>query len=133
MQRTWIGLSLTGDEVTVEPLPFHPPYLHSLDVEVGFLRRGVDIAQSFSADEMAKNFVKAFNGVIFAAGEVFAFEFHGQNIKGTVKGVNVVELPDAQRHGAPPASNYGVLMEKTDVTIMKAPDSNIRIKSSAKK
>lgn len=133
MQRSWIGLSLSGDEVTVEALPFNPPYLQSIDIEVGFLRRGLEVPEVFSADEMARNYIKAFSGVIFAAGEVFAFEFHGQNIKATVKGIGVVELADAQRRGAPPSSNYGILMEKSDVTVMKAGDSSIKIKSSAKK
>jgi len=34
----------------------------SLDLEVGFWRRGLEIAEQFSADEMANSFIKAFNG-----------------------------------------------------------------------
>ncbi|OBZ70486.1 Vesicular-fusion protein sec18 [Grifola frondosa] len=128
-QRQWIGLSLTGDEVTVEPLPSAPPYLQSMDIEVGFLRRGLEIAEQFSSDEMAHNFIKAFNGIVFAAGEVLVFEFHGQNLKATVKSLSVVELPNAPTN----ASHFGVLMEKTDITFMKAGDSSIKIKTSAKK
>ncbi|PIL37464.1 transporter [Ganoderma sinense ZZ0214-1] len=128
-QRQWIGLSLSGDSVTIEPFPQSPPYLQSLDVEVGFLKRGLEIAEVFSADEMAQNFVRAFNGIVFASGEILLFEFHGQTLKATVKGVQVVELP-GQRPGA---DYYGIVMEKTDVTIMKAPDSAIKLKSSARK
>lgn len=134
MQRQWIGLSVTGDEVTVEPIPFSPSYLQSLDIEVGFLRRGHEIAETFSADEMARNFIKAFSSIIFTAGQMLVFEFHGQNLRAQIKGLSVLELADAQRRGGSGASTaMGVLMEKTDVTFMKAGDSAIKIKSSAKK
>ncbi|OCH95930.1 AAA-domain-containing protein [Obba rivulosa] len=134
MQRQWIGLSLTGDEVTVEPLPSPPQYVQGADIEVGFLRRGHEIAEQFSADEMAHNFLKAFSGIMVAAGEILVFEFHGQNLKGVVHNVNAIELSDAQRRGGPrPSGDYGILFEKTEVTFIKAPDSAIKIKSSAKK
>ncbi|TCD70005.1 transport between ER and Golgi ATPase protein [Steccherinum ochraceum] len=133
LQRQWIGLSVTGDEVTVEPLSFQPSYLQSLDIEVGFLRRGHEIAEAFSADEMAHNFVKAFSGVIFTTGQLLVFEFHGQNLKATVKGLSTLELADAQRKSGGGPANTGVLMEKTDVMFLKAGDSAIKIKSSAKK
>lgn len=135
LHRQWIGLSVSGDEVTVEPLPFQPSYLQSLDVEVGFMRRNLEVAEQFSADEMAKNFIRAFQGQVFSAGQIMAFEFHGQNLRGTIKALSVVELPESQSRGGPPpeASFMGVLMEKSDVTILKSPDSTIKIKSSAKK
>ncbi|KAK7696285.1 hypothetical protein QCA50_000939 [Cerrena zonata] len=135
MHRQWIGLSVSGDEVTVEPIPFQPSYLQSLDVEVGFIRRNMEIAEQFSGDEMAKNFIRAFQGQVFSAGQVMAFEFHGQNLKGVVKALGLVELAETQNRGGPPsgASSMGILMEKTDVTILKSPDSAIKIKSSAKK
>lgn len=144
MQRQWIGLSISGDSVTVEPLPLPPhpaapSYLQSIDLEVGFLRRGHEIAEQFSADEMARNFIKAFNGIVMSSDEVIVFEFHGQNLKATIKGVSVLDLADEQRRGAPQGQRsvnheyVGILMDKTDVTFMKAPDSAIKIKSSAKK
>jgi len=144
MQRQWIGLSLSGDEVTVEPLPYPPSpsapsYLASLDVEVGFLRRGHEIPEQFSADEMTRNFLKALSGVIFAVDEILVFEFHGQNLKVVVKAVGIVELADEQRRGGArqprPASHdrMGILMDKTDITFIKSGDSAIKIKSSAKK
>ncbi|TFK55646.1 AAA-domain-containing protein [Heliocybe sulcata] len=126
-QRQWIGLSLSGDEVTVSPLP-DAPYLQSLDLEIGFFRKGLEIAEQFSADEMMRNFLKAFSGILFAAGEVIVFEFHGQNLKGTVKAVSTVDLGDGQG-----GAHYGIVMDKTDITFMKAPDSAIKLKASAKK
>ena len=78
---------------------------------------------------MTQNFVRAFNGIVFATGEVLLFEFHGQTLKATVKGVQVLELP-GQRGDA---TYYGLVMEKTDVNFLKAPDSAIKLKSSARK
>lgn len=144
-QRQWIGLSLTGDQATVEPMPppphpAAPSFLQAIDLEVGFLRRGLEITEQFSADEMAKNFIKAFSGIVMSTEEVIAFEFHGQNLKATIKSVAVLDLADEQRKGIPNGGqrtvgheHMGILFEKTDVTFMKAPDSAIKIKSSAKK
>lgn len=130
LQRQWIGLSLAGDQVTVEPLPRSPDYLGGVDIEVGFMKRGLEIAEAFSADEMAKNFIRAYSGVMFSVGQLVLFEFHGQNLKMEVKGIQTVELMDAPQ-GRGPMS--GVLMEKTDVTFMKDPSSALKLKSSAKK
>lgn len=128
-QRQWIGLSLSGDSVTVEPFPQPPPYLESIDIEIGFMKRGLEIAEAFSADEMAQNFLRGFSGTVFATGEILLFEFHGQTLKATVKGVQVVELPNQRSMG----NTFGVIMEKTDVTFMKDPSSALKLKSSAKK
>jgi len=135
MQRQWIGLSLTGDQATIDPLP-NPPqpgapgFIQGLDIEVGFVRRGVEVHEVFSSDEMAKNFIKAFNGILITAEEVMVFEFHGQNLKAVVKNVALLEVP-----GNPPPSlrNGGIMSSETDVTFLKAPDSLIKLKSSAKK
>lgn len=110
-------------------MPSPPPYLESVDLEVGFAKRGHEIAEAFSADDMAKNFLRAYNGIVFATGEVLSFEFHGQILRVAVKGVQIVDLPGRQSE----ATHYGVVMEKTDITFMKSPDSAIKLKSSAKK
>ena len=125
-----MGLSLSGDEVSVKPLPpqFARAYLETLDLEVGFNRRGHEIAEQFSADDIAKHLLKIFDNVIFAVAEVLVFEYHGQNLKAMVTGLSVVELPQGNT-----AQNMGILMNKTDITIGKAADSLIKIKSSAKK
>ena len=130
-----------GDETTVEPLPppshpSAPPYLESIDIEVGFLRRGAQATEVFNADEMMRNFVKAFSGIVFAPGEFLVFEFHGQNLKALVKGLSILELADEQKRGGQQGikqDNMGILMDKTDVVFLKAGDSTIKIKSSSKK
>ena len=92
--------------------------------------------EAFSADEMSRNFLKAFSGIVFAPGQLFVFEFHGQNLKALVKGVGILELADEQRRGGQQGrrqDNMGILMDKTDVGFLKAGDSPIKIKSSSKK
>ena len=85
---------------------------------------------------MARNFVKAFSGIILAPGQFLVFDFHGQNLKAFVKGVGLLELADEQRKGGQQGKrvdNMGILMDKTDVGFLKAGDSTIKIKSSSKK
>ncbi|KAI0787180.1 P-loop containing nucleoside triphosphate hydrolase protein [Irpex lacteus] len=124
VQRQWMGLSAQGDTVSVEPVPYIPSYLQSIDISVDFLRRGHEIAEAFSADDMAKLFVRAFNGMIWNVGQLL---FRLQ-----VTGLSVVDLPNAPSGGRSP-DNVGVVMEKTDVNFLKAANSAIKIKSSAKK
>lgn len=145
MQRQWIGLSLSGEQATVEampspPHPAAPSYLQSIDIEVGFLKRGFELNQFFEADEMSRNFIKAFGGILMSTDEIMVFEFKGYNLKAVVKGLSVLDLADEQRRGMPanqglPAYHYqqGILFDKTDVTFLKAADSAIKLKSSAKK
>ncbi|KAF8515015.1 P-loop containing nucleoside triphosphate hydrolase protein [Gautieria morchelliformis] len=136
-QRQWMGLSIAGDEVTLAPLDLPPAeiYLDSLDLEVGFWKRGLEIAEQFSADEMTQSFIRAFSGQIFALDQQLVFDFHGQNLKASVKGLNILELAEGQnkRRGGSGISQMGVLMERTDVVFIKAADSRIKIKSSDKK
>ncbi|KAF7352445.1 hypothetical protein MVEN_01209200 [Mycena venus] len=127
IQRMWIGLAVAGDTIAIEPMPMQPNYLQSLDLEVGFLRKQ-ESKEAYSADELARNFLKAYSGIVVAAGELMIFDYHGQNLKVFVKSLSVLELADQQR-GA-----FGIIMDKTDITIMKAAEANgINIKSSAKK
>jgi len=147
VQRQWIGLSTSGDTVTVTsfpppPHPSAPAFLETLAIEVGFLQRNLEIAEQFSADDMATTFIRGFSHIVFTVGQILVFEYHGQNLKGIVKSVSVLELAAEQRRGSasggglPPSggrSNSGIVMEKTEVTFLKDPVSKIKIKSSAKK
>lgn len=129
-QRQWAALSLSGDHVSVQPIPsdMSRAYLQSVDIEVGFLRKNQEIAEQFSADEMAKVFVKFLSGTILGLGEMLVFDFHGQNLRGVIKGLDLVEV-----NGVRADRGMGILFDKTDMNIMKASDSLIKIKSSAKK
>ncbi|KAG8886954.1 transport between ER and Golgi ATPase protein [Tulasnella sp. 332] len=130
-QRQWIGLSASGDEVDIQTLNLSSSdYLTSLDIEIGFWKRGHEVAEQYDPDEMMRNFIKAFNGQIFAVGQILVFDFHGQNLKGVVRGMQLVELPNQKGGGG---AAMGLLMDKTDITFMKAPDSAIKMKSSTRK
>jgi len=60
-------------------------------------------------------------------------------LKGTIKGLSVLELAEEQQrnvHGGGFGSgrrDSGILMEKTDINILKDPESAIKLKSSSKK
>ncbi|KAH9022366.1 AAA-domain-containing protein [Lactarius deliciosus] len=145
VQRQWVGLSATGDTVTVAalPAPPHPsavPFLEILTLEIGFLQRNLNIPEEFSADDMGATFVRGYGGVVFTVGQILVFEYHGQNLRCVVKSVGVLELAAEQRRGGVPGgsggsswTDSGIVMEKTEVTFMKDPQSKIRIKSSVKK
>jgi vesicle-fusing ATPase len=113
-----------------------PPFLQSIDIQVGFIRNRSENQEPYSADEISRNFVKIFSGVVFAPGEILIFDFKGEKLKMTVASMNVVELSDQQNNSRVVKQLHmemGVVMERTDVTVMKASDSMIKIKSSAKK
>ncbi|KAF8213952.1 vesicular-fusion protein SEC18 [Mycena galopus ATCC 62051] len=141
MQRQWIGLAVAGDSIPIEPLPTQPNYLQSLDLEVGFLRKQ-ETKEVYSADELVRNFLKAYSGIIITAGQYLIFDYHGQNLKVHAKSLSVLELADQQRGGGgrgrseygPDPRSFGILMDKTDITMMKAQDHNgLNIKASGKK
>jgi len=123
------------------PHPAAPAFLETLAIEVGFLQRNLEIAEQFSVDDMGATFIRGFSQIVFAVGQILVFEYHGQNLKGIVKSVSVLELAAEQRRGSggggSPASggrsDSGIVMEKTEVTFLKDPVSKIKIKSSAKK
>lgn len=140
VHRQWIGLSTTGDTVTVTslpspPHPSAPAFLETLTLEVGFLQRNLEIAEQFSADDLAATFIRGFGHIVFTLGQIVVFEYHGQNLKGVVKSVSVLELAAEQRGGGGGGgrADSGIVMEKTEVTFLKEPISKIKIKSSAKK
>lgn len=143
LHRQWIGLSRTGDSVPISvmpspPNPAAPLFLQSIDIEVGFFRPNQARTEEFSVDDMSKIFLKAFSGIIMAVNEGIAFEYRGVPLKGAIVSLSVLELADEQRaglrgRGGASRRDSGILMEKTDVNFLKAADSPIRLKSSAKK
>ena len=60
------------------PLPFYPSapsFLQAIDIEVGFLRRGVEIVELFSSGEITRNFIfiKTFKGIVMSSDQVIVF------------------------------------------------------------
>src|SRR6185369_12654358 len=142
--RQWMDLSL-GNPMQVDLLPPPPEpaalsYLQAIDLEIGFSRRNANVSEQFSADQMMQAFVKAFDGLAMSTNQTVMFEFRGHKLKAVVMSTLLVELAEEQQNrggGRPrPPTKYptsGIIMDKTDVSFLKAPDSTIRIKASSRK
>ncbi|BGP29749.1 transport between ER and Golgi ATPase protein [Rhodotorula toruloides] len=132
--RQFAGLSQSGDVVDVEP--FEPGqlgsdvYLAALDLEVGYWFEKNAQPTAYSADELQDVFRRAYDGLIVTVGQPLVFDFHGQNLRATVKGVQCLSL---EGKGAGGHGRTGILTSQTEVNFVKDPASAIKIKSSAKK
>ncbi|GAA5842585.1 hypothetical protein JCM3766R1_004865 [Sporobolomyces carnicolor] len=131
--RQYAQLSQSGDVVDVEA--FDPNtlgsnvYLASMDLEVGYWFEKNAQPTAYSADELQSVFVRAYEGLIFTSGQPLVFDFHGQNLRATVKGIHSLSLDGGAGQGA----RTGILTNQTEVNFVKDPASAIKIKSSAKK
>lgn len=85
---------------------------------------------AYSADELQDVFRRAYDGLIVTIGQPLVFDFHGQNLRATVKGVQCLSL---EGKGAGGHGRTGILTSQTEVNFVKDPASAIKIKSSAKK
>ncbi|KAH9029941.1 AAA-domain-containing protein, partial [Lactarius pseudohatsudake] len=140
VQRQWIRLAATGDTVTIvalpaPPHPSAPPFLETLTLEVGFLQRNLNIAEVFSVDDMGAAFVRGFGGIAITGGQILVFEHHEHHLRCVVKSVGVLAA-EQRREGVPGGgsqTDFGIVMEKTDVTFMKDSLSKIRFKASMRK
>jgi vesicle-fusing ATPase len=77
-----------------------------------------------------KIFLRAYDGLIFSVGQLLVFEFQGQNMKATVKGVHNHSLGEKSSNTS---GRLGILTDQTEINFLKDPTSAIKIKSSAKK
>ena len=129
LQRQWARLSAEGHDVVVEA--FEPSvlgkgvYLGSLDIELDFLSRSQMPMAPFSADEMQAIFVRVFEAHVLSTDQMLVFEFHGQNLKATVRGVYSVDT-SAPHH-------MGVVIPQTQVNFFVANGSALEIKASGKR
>ena len=126
LQRQWAALSADSQDVTVEP--FSPAslgsaaVLGSVDVEVDFLSRGNAIAELFRADEMKGIFARAFAGHAMSIGQIFVFEFHGQNLRATIRGLSAAD--GSMTH------TVGVFDAQTTVNFSTARNSLLQLQAS---
>jgi len=135
--RQWMELSLSGDFVHVDPLPTpphpHAPlFLQSVDIYASFWKKGFVNAVPYDVDEMVQRILAAYSGLVLAPGSILTMDFKGDKLKLVVSSMSLVELPDANL-GRNAGIEMGVLMQTTDVTILKEGESLMRLKSSAKK
>lgn len=81
---------------------------------------------------MAEVFLRAYDGLIFSPGQLLVFDFHGHNLKATVKGIHNLSLGGSGAGGN--GGKFGVLTAgSSEVNFLKDPASAIKLKSSAKK
>lgn len=85
--------------------------------------------EQYDADELQNVFVRAYEGLIFSTGQPLVFDFHGQNLKATVKGTHNLALSGK----AGGSGRMGILTADSEVNFVRDPASAIKIKSSAKK
>lgn len=129
LQRQWARLSAEGHDVVAEA--FEPTslgqgiYLHALDIELDYLSRSQVAHGAYDADEMQAIFVRVFEHHILSIDQVLVFEFQGQNLKATVRGVHSVDT------GA--AHHMGVLLAQTQVSFFAAPGSTVPIKAHGRR
>ena len=128
-----MGVS-SGGQVEVENLhesQIRDLYLSSLDIEIGFLKASQQSSEQFSADDMTRHFIQVFSGQMFGVRQTASFDYRGHGIRAVIKGMQVLDLShnEANKKGA----TMGILVEETDVTFMKAADSHMKLKASAKK
>lgn len=134
-------LSLSGDEVTVEllpasPHPDAPPFLQSIDFVASFWKKNYENSAPYDQEEMISKLLNAYSGLVFAPGGILTVDFKGDKLKLTVASLGILELADEQKGGRRNTSRHiemGVMMQKTDITIMKEGGSPMRIKASAKR
>lgn len=100
-------------------------YIGSADVELDFLSRSQAVPDVFDAEEMQSIFLRAFNAHVLSSGQILVFEFHGHNLRATVRGLGTMD-------GTPGAS-AGLITPETQVNFAKAPTSTIQLKANGKR
>ena len=76
-------------------------------------------------------FRKAYDGLVVTVGQPLVFDFHGQNLRATVRSIASLGLEAAKNGGG--SMRSGILTSQTEVNFVKDPASAIKIKSSSKK
>ena len=100
-------------------------YLGNVDIELDYLSRSQMPTGPFSADEMQGIFTRVFDSHVLSNGQVLVFEFHGQNLKATVRGVYSIDTSAAH--------HLGVMIPQTQVNFFVAQGSALEIKASGKR
>ncbi|KAJ1653379.1 transport between ER and Golgi ATPase protein [Dispira simplex] len=158
MHRSWARLSL-NQEVQVEPYNFgrdgqSPRYIGAMDIQVRFLVRSTESREEYNSEEMGQLFRSLFNDQIFALHQPLVFEFHGVHMHLEIIRMTVLDVDEIRnvkqvselavaRHNQTAAEGQagqpsqgsvvcGILFEQSVIQFSKAPDSNIRLKGSAR-
>ncbi|CCA70665.1 related to SEC18-Vesicular-fusion protein, functional homolog of NSF [Serendipita indica DSM 11827] len=128
VQRQW-ALVNENDSISISIIDIRElgkdVILAAITIDLGFMRAKRQVDDVFSIDDLSDFIHRQFDRMMFSPDQVLYFEYHGHKLKATVRAT--------QNVGVAPREGYGQLDSATDITIMKAADSGIKFKSSAKK
>ncbi|KAJ2001788.1 transport between ER and Golgi ATPase protein [Coemansia thaxteri] len=144
IQRVWGQFSINKD-VLVEAMSDSvvdsrsSVFLSRMDVEVSFLKPAQERQLALDSEEIAQLLKSSFANQLFCQGQPFVFDYRGNNLKGTVVGLEAVPLSVLQdtkpgTNSAVPgetSARYGVLFSVTAITVSKGAGSLVNIKGSA--
>lgn len=94
------------------------------------------VVEEFDEEEMVRDFVEAFQGIVMSSTEMILIRFHGQDLEGKIKDILVLGSADKQCAESPSGRQpptMGIILDATYVTFVKARDSPIKIRSGMKK
>lgn len=136
-QRTWCGIGML-DEIMGEVFdPFRtgtPPYVGSMDVEIGFASTKKISDQQYDQDKLTEIFIGNFQNQIFSPGQRILMDV--SNIPLLIK-VKTVSLVDLTKPGEAPtrsdAGARGILTNQTGMSFYKDASSPIKLKGSTKR
>lgn len=136
-QRTWCGIGML-DEILGEVFdPFRtgsPPYVGSMDVEIGFASTKKITDAQYDQDQLAATFIKNFQNQVFSPGQRILMDV--SNIPLMIK-VKTITLVDLTNMGDAPtrsdAGARGILTNQTGISFYKDASSPIKLKGSTKR
>lgn len=136
-QRTWCGIGML-DEIMGEVFdPFrtgNPPYVGSMDVEIGFASPKKISDAQYDQDKLAQIFIGNFQNQIFSPGQRILMDV--SNIPLLIK-VKTITLVDLTKPGEAPtrsdAGARGILTNQTGINFYKDASSPIKLKGSTKR
>ncbi|KAH8926726.1 vesicular-fusion protein SEC18 [Atractiella rhizophila] len=129
-QRKWAQLSFSDavDVRSFNPFTEGSGYLGSLDLEVSLFDER-KVTDPLQADSVCAVFLKANDGIVVSTGLELALDYQGVLLKLRVKGLHLMNFDTKSAR----PSEFGVVCPQTDITILKDPTSQVKVKSSAKK
>ncbi|KAI1382811.1 AAA-domain-containing protein [Hypoxylon trugodes] len=135
-QRTWCGISMT-DIVVGEKYENKVP-LSAMDIEVGFASQRKVTDVPYDQDELADDFIKMFQGQIFAPGQRLIMDYKGIPLMFVVKTVQLLELLGNEKGQAAESSSRpdarGLLLGNTsEISFFKDAKNPIKLKGSTKR
>ncbi|KAH8907266.1 AAA-domain-containing protein [Coniochaeta sp. PMI_546] len=136
-QRTWCGIGML-DEIIGEVFdPFRtgsPPYVGSMDVEIGFASTKKISDTQYDQDKLAEIFIGNFQNQIFSPGQRILMDV--SNIPLLIK-VKTITLVDLTKPGDAPTRSdggaRGILTNQTSISFYKDASSPIKLKGSTKR